>query len=110
MCGGGEVLQILLPPTFPHLFPHPGPHHDLPQLLHLPGGEEHGPRDHLPPPVALTVRLCPHVGTFPHPAPPGENFRPGPDPRALCVSLPAGPHAQSAEVRSEKYSFIKRLH
>ena len=93
MCCGGEILQILFSPTFPHLFPDSCPHHDLPQLLHLPGSEEHGARDHLPPSVALAVRLCPHVGTFPHPAPAGENIRPGPDSRALSVSLPSGSHA-----------------
>ena len=93
MCCGGEILQILFSPTFPHLFPHSSPHHDLAELLHLTGGEEHGARDNLSPPVALSLRLCPHVGTFPHPAPPGENIRTGPDTGALCLSLSPRSHA-----------------
>ena len=99
MCGGGEIFPILFSVTFPDLLPDSSSDHDITELLHLPGSEEHCTRDHLPPPVALALCLCPHVGTFSHTAPAGEDIRAGPDTGAVCLLISAGPHAQSLKVK-----------
>ena len=62
MCCGKKVYKILFSAVISDLFPDPSSDHNFSQLLYLSGGEEHVTRDHLPPPVAHTGRLCHHVG------------------------------------------------